>query len=297
MSANYEFVVQRAASVCAPPARLLDFGCGAGEIVSLALEAGYDAWGVDTFQGVWRQFVDGATSLLGERLRRAAPGEPLPFGTGSFDIAVSNQVFEHIPHITPAAAEIARVLHPRGQLLAVFPTREVIIEPHLRAPFVHQLPLGSQAQRIALRLSLALGLTSSPQASADEWVAGATHDLRHNIFYLPARDVAGAFAPWFQVKARMEPQWVRHRLGRSALSRLSRLSVNSAVLDSMLRFLCLRFANGVFLFERTDADVTGPVGRGAEGNRSSTPTRVPSDVWTSPPASARMTVPTICVPV
>ena len=45
----------------------------------------------------------------------------LSFASGSLDLVVSNDVFEHVPDPYRAFAECARVLQPGGVLLATFP--------------------------------------------------------------------------------------------------------------------------------------------------------------------------------
>ncbi len=51
------------------------------------------------------------------------PGQRLPFGSGTFDLLVSDWVFEHIEDPASFAAEAARVLKPGGWLCARTPNR------------------------------------------------------------------------------------------------------------------------------------------------------------------------------
>jgi hypothetical protein len=54
MSPTYDFIVRLAADQhMGKGSRLLDFGCGEGQIVDKATSAGFDAWGVDSYLGVW----------------------------------------------------------------------------------------------------------------------------------------------------------------------------------------------------------------------------------------------------
>ena len=87
MSASCDFIVELAQSCQAPPARLLDFGCGNG---------------------------------AGERIRRVGASEDLPFADGWFDLVVTNQVIERLRDPAPALGEIARVL----RRLSVEPRRQ-----------------------------------------------------------------------------------------------------------------------------------------------------------------------------
>ena len=45
----------------------------------------------------------------------------LSFADGSFDLAVSSDVFEHVPDIGKALSECCRILRPGGKMLATFP--------------------------------------------------------------------------------------------------------------------------------------------------------------------------------
>jgi cyclopropane fatty-acyl-phospholipid synthase-like methyltransferase len=100
MSRTYDFIVNLATSKTPPPAKLLDFGCGDGQVVTKALAAGYDAHGTDLFEGVWDQYRTSA-SALNERLRIMLSLTKLPFSDSSFNIVISNQVFEHVEEKAP----------------------------------------------------------------------------------------------------------------------------------------------------------------------------------------------------
>lgn len=47
--------------------------------------------------------------------------EALGYADGSFDVVITNEVFEHVEHLPQALAEIARVLKPGGRLVATCP--------------------------------------------------------------------------------------------------------------------------------------------------------------------------------
>jgi hypothetical protein len=75
-------------------------------------------------------------------------GCKLPFADGSYDIAFSNSVIEHVgewENQTRFAAEIRRV---GMRLWCQTPARECPIEPHYFAPFVHWFPKNIQMRII-----------------------------------------------------------------------------------------------------------------------------------------------------
>jgi SAM-dependent methyltransferase len=54
----------------------------------------------------------------------AGDARQLPFDSSSFDAAVANRVLYHVPALDRAVSELARVLRPRGRLVAITYYRE-----------------------------------------------------------------------------------------------------------------------------------------------------------------------------
>jgi ubiquinone/menaquinone biosynthesis C-methylase UbiE len=96
------------------PGRLLDWGCGWGQVTALLRAAG-----VDTVPFDYRAGLEAPTT---ERLERFPEIEAhlssdpvaLPFEGGSFDTVLSCGVLEHVPDPDGSVAEIGRVLRPGG---------------------------------------------------------------------------------------------------------------------------------------------------------------------------------------
>ena len=89
-------------------ARVLDLGCGPGNVSSAAAARGAVVTGAD--------IADGMLALARRRHPEIsfvrADAEALPFPAASFDAVVGNFVLNHLPRPELAAAEIARVLAP-----------------------------------------------------------------------------------------------------------------------------------------------------------------------------------------
>lgn len=101
--------------------RVLDVGCGEGQVTRLALEHGLCAVGLDPA---------GAQIDEAERRRRAGAGDvparaayargsllDLPVGDATVDFVVASLVFEHVGDYRRGLAEAARVLVPGGRFL------------------------------------------------------------------------------------------------------------------------------------------------------------------------------------
>jgi SAM-dependent methyltransferase len=94
--------------------RVLDVGCGDGQVARLARKLGAEVVaGVDP---IWNQISVAAARGGGPSYARA-DAAALPFADGSFDTAVACLVFEHIRSVDEAVAEVARVLRPGGVFL------------------------------------------------------------------------------------------------------------------------------------------------------------------------------------
>ena len=107
--------------------RVLEIGLGQGADSEQIIRRG-GAWnGVD----LTRESVERVATRL--RLRALPHGAlvqgsalALPFPDGSFDLVFSHGVLHHIPDIRRAQAEIARVLKPNGELVAMLYARRSI---------------------------------------------------------------------------------------------------------------------------------------------------------------------------
>lgn len=106
----------------APPASILDFGCGTGEIARALASGGYAVTGCDLSPAMVaaarsRTPANGPTYVVLDAARLPI----LPFADGQFDVVLSSSVFEYLPDPAAQLRELRRVLRPGGWLIATVP--------------------------------------------------------------------------------------------------------------------------------------------------------------------------------
>jgi ubiquinone/menaquinone biosynthesis C-methylase UbiE len=99
-----------------PTDRVLDVGCGTGELLA-RLAARYPAARLAGLDPV-PQMLEVARSKLSDRVDlRVGWANELPWPDASFDVVVSCNMFHYITHPVDAVREMERVLVPGGRLL------------------------------------------------------------------------------------------------------------------------------------------------------------------------------------
>ena len=254
MSLNYMFIVDLAGRYWPPPGRLLDFGCGAADVAALALDKGYDAYGVDTFGGIGARSdnLRIARAKIDERAIAVKPGAAMPFANGSFDIVVSNQVFEHVSALGEVLDEIARVTRPGGILFALMPTAEVLWEDHLKMPWVHRLPVGSDHQRRMMRALRRIGFGTDRHIPDDQWTNIAVNILRQKVFHRSVQEYLSTCGNNFRLLAEEEPAWARYRILRHRVLKRATGFLEHPAFDGVIRSTVRRAAGSVLVFERME---------------------------------------------
>ncbi|MCM8750108.1 class I SAM-dependent methyltransferase [Thermomicrobiaceae bacterium CFH 74404] len=101
----------------APPRRVLELGCGSGDLLQIVRELGNpNVMGIEPSASA----ADLARQRWGLEVVRGTL-EEARLTSGSFDVALAQHVLEHLPSPSATLAELARVLRPGGTLVLWLP--------------------------------------------------------------------------------------------------------------------------------------------------------------------------------
>lgn len=108
-----------------PKLKILDFGCGAGQIIEQMCTINPSS----TYYG-----VDVSTSLINNnkkkfpecQFRTIRDGERLPFSSNFFDFILAADSIEHVHNTEIAFTEFARILKPKGRIVITTPYHGLI---------------------------------------------------------------------------------------------------------------------------------------------------------------------------
>ena len=120
---EYGKYVEKIIENAPPKSRVLDVGCGVGQVSNYLAEKGFEATGID----ISPLFVKEARKN-GKAKFISADTTKLPFEDESFDAVISAETLEHIPEPEKALSEMARVLKKKGIIALRFPNRHSKIE-------------------------------------------------------------------------------------------------------------------------------------------------------------------------
>jgi len=112
-----------AAVAAARPARVLEVGCGWGELAAwVARETGAEVVAVDLSPHMVELARESGVDA------RVGDVQELPFDDGEFDVAVAAWMLYHVPDLGRGLAELARVLRPGGRLVVTTNSRFHLLE-------------------------------------------------------------------------------------------------------------------------------------------------------------------------
>jgi 2-polyprenyl-6-hydroxyphenyl methylase/3-demethylubiquinone-9 3-methyltransferase len=121
LSSRLERFMARLSELSPPPARILDFGCGTGEMAAAIVGMGYEVAACDIAERMIEVARSAHSGSGVEWVCLNPEWKVLPFADSSFDGIVASSVFEYLVDVRRVAAELSRVLRPGGILLLTVP--------------------------------------------------------------------------------------------------------------------------------------------------------------------------------
>jgi SAM-dependent methyltransferase len=206
---NYELCAQFAQKVASNRAgfKVLDYGCGAGQIVGLMRAAALDAVGCETFYEGGDYSPNVPENLRPYIFRMQE--DRTPFDDARFDLVINNQVLEHVTDLDVVVKEISRVLRPGGVCLSLFPDDRVWREGHCGIPFLHWFP-----KKTTLRIYYAFALRSlglgyhKGHKSPMQWSRDFCRWLDDWCYYRPYREISATFTKHLSAPSHIEAEWL-----------------------------------------------------------------------------------------
>jgi 2-polyprenyl-3-methyl-5-hydroxy-6-metoxy-1,4-benzoquinol methylase len=101
-----------------PSLRVLDVGCGEGQLTSAIADAGHQVLGIDVAEEPLRR---ARSRHAGLELRRVEPAGEWPLADASFDVVWSGETIEHVADTARWLSELRRVVRSGGSLLLSTP--------------------------------------------------------------------------------------------------------------------------------------------------------------------------------
>lgn len=228
---NYRYLLSHALAI---GGRILDYGCGRGEIVTIGRQRGLDLWGADTYSGHYVPSLDAVADNTRGYIRQIHQSRA-DFPDAHFDVVLSNQVLEHVTEPEAVISDMRRLLRPGGTLIAAFPVTSTWYEGHVGLYFAHRFPRGSvrhTAFVVASRLGFGL---YRENLTASEWASKSEQTLDDVCFYYPQPRMLGALGT-VGAADDISVDYMRTRLGSKV----------RYVPDAFLRFVYHKRAGEIF---------------------------------------------------
>ena len=122
--------------------KILDWGCGRGDLVKFLNNQGYDCYGleVENSKKITKQLALNENSFPKNKISFIKHDNATEFMSNTFDVVITNQVLEHMSNKIEFINELKRILKTGGFSYNILPAKFRFVEVHIKMPFVHWLP-------------------------------------------------------------------------------------------------------------------------------------------------------------
>ena len=165
--------------------KILDFGCGKGELVRLLYDAGFDVYGSDSslfykdFYSITdKQLFDNGRIKLNDENGRSS------FPDNYFDIIITNMVLEHVENLEEVIDELNNKMKVDGAMLHFAPVQESIREGHIKQYFIHWLPKNRIRYLICLcQRLIGIGASYKKNEPVHKYIQKRLNAIDNHCFY------------------------------------------------------------------------------------------------------------------
>lgn len=228
-----ELVVADPAS---PRKRVLDFGCGYGDVSIMVAPHVAHVDGIDIVaHSVEQARCNAAARNISNVAFHTVDGHELPFRDGTFDIAILPDVLEHIvPQARGATLnELRRVITAGGQAVIITPDkRSIALLERIDDAATSLLPVRRPESTLHHELNFFLGVEEAKTLCKE---AGFTVEGVERILFYPAPERPGAFYYLNRTAARIGLEGPFNSLFRSLFLGVERLRIFNQKVVYLLR--------------------------------------------------------------
>jgi 2-polyprenyl-3-methyl-5-hydroxy-6-metoxy-1,4-benzoquinol methylase len=200
-----------------PPGRLLDLGCSCGYFLDVALESGYDAYGVEFSE----EAIAAAWPATRQRIRRANVNDADGDHPREYDVVTAFDIIEHVEDPVTFLGEIEGMLAPGGGVVVSTPDTGHILRYLMGARW----PMLQPMQHTTLMSRLGLRIALERAGFQEVVVTTARKTLTLDYLFEQVRDHNPALHAAYSVTRRMVPGAVRSHPLRINIGELLAVSV------------------------------------------------------------------------
>jgi len=115
---GYQKYLDKILALVAKKSKILDIGCGTGQVANFLAEKDYEVIGIDLSSIFVKEAKKGKAKF------KVMDSTSLKFKDNSFDAVISAETLEHIPNPEKALLEMTRVLKKDGLIFLRFPNKQ-----------------------------------------------------------------------------------------------------------------------------------------------------------------------------